>query len=298
MTEPTDAVAVDAKLIDVVPKDNAIARLFTRQSGVLIGMLHLLPLPGSPRYDSRDGVPAAVARALREARQLVDAGFDGFIVENAWDIPFVKPDEVGYETAAAMAVVASELRREFPEIPIGINCLANAVKVSVAVAAATGAAFVRANQWVNAYVANEGFIEGKAGAVARYRHSIGADGVSVWADVQVKLGAHAITADRSITEQAKDAAWFDADALIVTGSRLGDPPDESDLKLIDSATTLPVVVGSGVRVDNLADIFACADAVIVGTSIKRGGVWHGEMDEAILAGMAAERNRVTSAANG
>jgi membrane complex biogenesis BtpA family protein len=296
MTEASDAVSANATAADVIPKHNTLARLFTRESGVLIGMLHLLPLPGAPRYDPRDGVAAAVSRAISEAHQLEDAGFDGFIVENAWDIPFVKPDEVGHETTAALAVVVNELRREFPEIPIGINCLANAVEVSIAVAAATGGTFVRANQWVNAYVANEGFIEGRAGAVARYRHSIGADDVAVWADVQVKLGAHAITADRSITEQAKDAAWFDADALIVTGSRLGDPPDNTDLELISQATALPVVVGSGVRVDNLAGILGSADAVIVGTSIKRGGIWHGEMDDRILASMAIERDRATTGA--
>jgi membrane complex biogenesis BtpA family protein len=277
----------------VVPKTDDVDRLWGH-TNVLIGMLHLLPLPGAPRYRPRDGMAAAVVRAVREAHQLLDAGFDGFIVENAWDIPFVKPDEVGHETTAALAVVVTELRREFPQIPIGINCLANAVEVSIAVAAACGGAFVRANQWVNAYVANEGFIEGRAGAVSRYRHGIGADDVSVWADVQVKLGAHAITADRSITEQAKDAAWFDADALIVTGSRLGDPPDRTDLTSIREATTLPVIVGSGVRVDNLAGILAHADAVIVGTSIKRGGMWHGEMDDEILKKMAAERDRVAA----
>jgi membrane complex biogenesis BtpA family protein len=277
----------------VVPKENDVKRLFGHRRA-LIGMLHLLPLPGAPRYDPRDGVRSAVARALSEARQLVDAGFDGFIVENAWDIPFVKPDEVGHETTAALTVVVTELRREFADIPIGINCLANAVEVSIAVATAAGGSFVRANQWVNAYVANEGLIEGRAGLVSRYRHTIGGDDVSVWADVQVKLGAHAITGDRSITEQAKDAAWFDADALIVTGTRLGDPPDHTDLKLIAQATPLPVVVGSGVRVDNLADVLTSADAVIVGTSIKRGGVWHGEMDETILAAMATERDRVAA----
>ena len=280
-------------LRDLLPKGNDVERLFGRRH-VLIGMLHLLPLPGAPRYDPRRGVQAAATRALAEARQLLDAGFDGVIVENAWDIPFVKPDDVGHETTAAMTVVVSELRTEFADLPIGINCLANAVEVSVAVATATGSSFVRANQWVNAYVANEGLIEGRAGAVSRYRHAIGGDDVSVWADVQVKLGAHAITADRSLTEQAKDAAWFDADALIVTGARLGDPPDHTDLKLIAQATPLPVVVGSGVRVDNLADVLASADAVIVGTSIKRGGVWHGEMDDQTLAAMAAERDRVAA----
>jgi membrane complex biogenesis BtpA family protein len=258
-------------------------------------MLHLLPLPGAPRFDPALGMRSVIDRALREAGQLLDAGFDGFIVENGWDIPFVKPGDVGHETSAALAVVVSELGREHPNVAMGVNCLANAVDTSIAVAAAAGGSFVRANQWANAYVANEGFIEGRAGLVTRYRHAIGADAVTVWADVQVKLGAHAITADRSLIEQAKDAAWFDADALIVTGRRLGDPASLDDLREVREATSLPVVVGSGVTVANLAEMFEVADAVIVGSSIKVGGVWHGQMDEAVLRDMAAERDRVADA---
>lgn len=280
-------------LTDGLPKENEITRLYGRDHA-LIGMLHLLPLPGAPRFDPAAGMAPVVAQAEREAHQLVDAGFDGFIVENGWDIPFVKPEDVGAETAAALAAVLTHLRRVFPNIPIGVNCLANAVDTSIAVAIAAGGNFVRANQWANAYIANEGFIEGRAGMVSRYRHAIGADAVTVWADVQVKLGSHAITADRSLTEQARDAAWFDANALIVTGRRLGDPPLAEDLKEVRDATTLPVVVGSGVHVGNLAEIFEFADAVIIGSSIKKGGVWHGPMDEDVLEAITAERDSIVA----
>jgi hypothetical protein len=276
---------------DGMPKENDVVRLWGHRH-VLVGMLHLLPLPGAPKYDPQWGMRAVRDRARSEAEQLIRAGFDGFIVENGWDIPFVKPDDVGHETSAALAVIVADLTREFPDVPVGINCLANAVGVSIAVAAAAGGSFVRANQWANAYVANEGFVEGDAGRVSRYRHAIGADAVTVWADVKVKLGAHAITADRSLAEQARDTAWFDADALIVTGSRLGDPPADEDLKTVRETTTLPVVVGSGVRVDNLREIFRYADGVIVGSSIKRNGVWHQSMDEAALHAMTAERDRI------
>lgn len=278
---------------DGMPKENDVVRLWGHRH-VLVGMLHLLPLPGAPKYDPQWGMRAVRDRARREAEQLIRAGFDGFIVENGWDIPFVKPDDVGHETSAALAVIVADLKGEFPEVPVGINCLANAVGVSIAVAAAAGGSFVRANQWANAYVANEGFVEGQAGRVSRYRHAIGADAVTVWADVKVKLGAHAITADRSLAEQARDTAWFDADALIVTGSRLGDPPSDEDLKTVRETTTLPVVVGSGVRVDNLREIFRYADAVIVGSSIKQNGVWHQPMDEAALHTMTAERDRIAA----
>jgi uncharacterized protein len=275
---------------DGVPKPDEIRRLFGRR-GALIGMLHLLPLPGAPRYVPGDGMAAVLDQALSEARMLEDCGFDGVIVENGWDIPFVKPEDVGPETVAALSVVVDRVRQAI-DLPIGVNCLANAVQASVAVAAATGAAFVRANQWANAYIANEGFIEGRAGSVTRYRHAVGADHVTVWADVQVKLGSHSLTADRSLSEQARDAAWFDADALIVTGSRLADPPVQNDLRVVREATALSVVAGSGVRSDNLAAILQHADAVIVGSSLKEGDVWHGAMSKEAVIELTRARDRI------
>jgi membrane complex biogenesis BtpA family protein len=272
-----------------IPKPDDIVRLFGRR-GALVGMLHLRPLPGAPRYRAEEGMDAVLEQALSEARMLEDAGFDGIIIENGWDIPFVKPDKVGPETVAALTTVTDRVNQAI-DLPVGVNCLANAVEASIAVAAATGAAFVRANQWVNAYVANEGLIEGRAGMVTRYRHAIGADHVTVWADVQVKLGSHALTADRSLAEQARDADWFDADALIVTGSRLADPPLIEDLNTVRAATTLPVVAGSGVRPGNLADILRCADAVIVGSALKEGDVWHGAMSKDAVLELARERDR-------
>jgi uncharacterized protein len=275
---------------DGVPKPDEIRRLFGRRAA-LVGMLHLLPLPGAPRYVAGDGMAGVLDQALAEARILEDCGFDGVIVENGWDIPFVKPEEIGPETVAALSVVVDRVRQAI-DLPVGVNCLANAVRASIAVAAATGAAFVRANQWANAYVANEGFIEGRAGAVTRYRHAIGADHVTVWADVQVKLGSHALTADRSLSEQARDAAWFDADALIVTGSRLADPPVQKDLRAVREATALSVVAGSGVRHDNLAEILEHADAVIVGSALKEGEVWHGAMSKEAVLEIVRSRDRI------
>ena len=99
-----------------------------------------------------------------------------------------------------------------------------------------------------------------------------------------------MTADRSLGEQARDAAWFDADALIVTGSRLADPPLPDDLRRVREATALPVVAGSGVRSDNLAAILEYADAVIVGSALKEGDVWYGAMSKEAVLELARERD--------
>jgi membrane complex biogenesis BtpA family protein len=256
-------------------KANAIQRIFGRRQAI-IGVIHSLPLPGSPHYDG-EAVASLYDFACAEAQRYREGGVDGLIVENHGDIPFAKPDELGPETAACMSVMAERVRRE-SGLPIGINVLANSAVQGIAVAKAAGAVFVRVNQWANAYVANEGFIEGKAGAASRYRAWLRAKDVAIFADVHVKHGAHAIVADRTLQELTRDAEFFDADAVIVTGQRTGDSANLDELETVAKATKLPTLVGSGVTPDNVAAILQHADAVIVASSLKHEGGWWNEVD--------------------
>jgi len=269
-------------------RPNDVERLFGRR-GALLGMLHLRPLPGAPRYEPAGGMDLAVDQALREARLLQEAGFDGLIIENGWDTPFVPPELVGHETVAAMTAILTALRAEV-RLPIGVNVLANAVDASLAVAVAAGGVFVRANQWVNAYVANEGLMSGRAGAMLRYRRAIGAADVTVWTDVLVKLGSHSITADRPLEEQVRDLEFHESDAIIVTGQRLADPPVLDHVREVRDLTDLAVVLGSGVTADNAATLLAVADAAIVGSFLKEGGAWWGEMSREAADAIVAARD--------
>ncbi|MCX7383663.1 MAG: BtpA/SgcQ family protein [Alphaproteobacteria bacterium] len=267
------------------PKPNAIEAIFGRRKAV-IGVIHSLPLPGSPAYDGM-AMEEVIGFALAEAQRYRAGGVDGLIVENHGDIPFAKPEALGPETAAAMAVMTRAVRLE-SGLPVGVNVLANGAIQALAVAKAAGAAFVRVNQWANAYVANEGFMEGPAGAAARYRAWLHARHVKIFADVHVKHGAHAIVADRSIPEMARDAEFFDADVAIATGQRTGDAASLDELAEIANGTSLPVAVGSGVTPANVGDILTIADAVIVASYLKRDGVWWNEVDPARLATFMAE----------
>jgi membrane complex biogenesis BtpA family protein len=168
-------------------------------------------------------------------------------------------------------------------LPTGVNVLANGAIQALAVAKASGAVFVRVNQWANAYVANEGFIEGPAGAAARYRAMLRGRDIRIFADVHVKHGAHAIVADRPIGEMARDAEFFDADVAIATGQRTGDAASLDELRTIVDGTSLPVAVGSGVNPDNVGDILTLADAVIVASYLKQDGVWWNPVDPARVA---------------
>jgi membrane complex biogenesis BtpA family protein len=261
-------------------KPNALAELFVHRKPV-IGVIHLCPLPGAPRYD---GTPVRdiYAAAAADARVLADGGIDGIIIENASDLPFSRPEDIGPETVAALTAACLEVRSVVPT-PIGITCVANGIMPALAIAKAVGARWVRANQWVNAYVANEGFLNGPAPAALRYRAAIGAKDVRIFADVHVKFGAHAITADRSVAEQATDAEWFDADVLIATGARTGSPTQVGEVEQVRAGTNLPVIVGSGLDADQVPSLFSVADGAIIGQWLKRDGLWWNPVDPARVA---------------
>lgn len=256
---------------------DALLDLFGRTK-VVIGVVHLAPLPGAPRYDG-EAIEAIYQRGLDDAKAYLDGGCDGVIVENHGDIPFAKPDDIGPETAAYMAVVSDRIRRELGR-PIGINVLANAAIPALAIASAAGAGFVRVNQWANAYVANEGFVEGESGRAARYRARLRANGIRIFADAHVKHGAHAIVADRPVEELVKDLVFFDADAIIATGQRTGHAADLGYISMIKQAAGLPTLVGSGVTPDNAKDILAIVDGVIIASALKHDGVWWNQVDSA------------------
>jgi uncharacterized protein len=269
-------------------RTDSVQQIFGRPRGVVIGVIHCPPFPGSPRFQGASS-EALYEAALADALAYAAGGVDGLIIENHGDVPFSKPDDIGHETSAFMAVTADRIKRE-TGLPFGINVLANAAIPALAIAAASQAAFVRVNQWANAYVANEGLIEGAAALALRYRARLRADGIRVFADAHVKHGAHAIVADRSLEELVRDVEFFDADAIIATGQRTGDAASADYLRQMRAATTLPLLVGSGCSERNVAEILSIVDAVIVASSLKVDGVWWNPVEEAkVRAFMKAAR---------
>ncbi|KNC05858.1 BtpA family membrane complex biogenesis protein [Pantoea sp. RIT-PI-b] len=256
-------------------KVSAIQDIFSRKKAV-IGVVHCDALPGSPKYRGKP-LSTIIERALRDADNYIAGGVHGLIVENHGDIPFAKPEDIGPETAAFMAVITEKIRERFG-VPLGINVLANAAIPAFATALAGGADFVRVNQWANAYIANEGFIEGAAAKALRYRSQLRAEHIKVFADSHVKHGSHAIVADRSIQELTRDVDFFEADAVIATGQRTGDSATLDEIDEIRAATELPLLVGSGVTPANVCQILARTQGVIVASTLKVDGVWWNEVE--------------------
>lgn len=245
---------------------------------VLIGMLHVGPLPGSPGHRPQPtSIDDQIARAVGEAETYRAAGFHGLILENMFDRPYLR-SQVGPEVVAAMAVIGREVRRAAP-LPLGVQVLAAANEEAIAVALACGATFVRVEGYVFAHVADEGLIEADAGPLLRYRDTVGAEHVRVFADIKKKHSSHALTADVDIAETAHAAEFALADGVIVTGTATGRPADPADVAAVSGAVGIPVFVGSGITPDNVA-AFAAADGVIVGSAVKQRGDWRLPLDPA------------------
>jgi membrane complex biogenesis BtpA family protein len=199
------------------------------------------------------------------------------------DRPYLKGG-VGPEITAAMTAVAREVRRE-TGLVLGIQVLAAANREALAIALACGAEFVRVEGFVFAHVADEGVIESCAGELLRYRRAIGADRILVFADIKKKHGAHAITSDVSLVETAKAAELFLADGVVVTGAASGEEASPDEVRGAARAVCLPVLVGSGVSAQNLAR-FPDAHGFIVGSSLKRGGIWSNPLDRTAVESLA------------
>ena len=233
----------------------------------LIGVVHLLPLPGSPRWGG--SMARVVDRAVSDATRLAAGGMDGLVVENYGDAPFL-PGRVGPETVAALAVAAAAVREAAPGLSLGVNVLRSDGVSAIGIAAATGARFVRVNVHVGATVTDQGVIAGDAPFVTRERARLGAR-VAIFADVHVKHGAP--LGGGSIEDAARDAVERGlADALLVTGSRTGAATDVETIRRVKEAVPgTPVLAASGVDPVNVRAVLAVADGVIVGTALERGG---------------------------
>jgi hypothetical protein len=232
----------------------------------LVGVVHLLPLPDSPRYAG--DLRAVVASAERDAHALAAAGFDGIVVENFGDAPFV-PGRVSPVTVAALTACALAVRAAAPNAALGINVLRNDAEAALAVAIASSAEMIRVNVHTGARVTDQGLIEGRAHETVRLRRALGAERVALLCDVDVKHSAP--LAARPIGEEAHDLASRGlADAVLVTGSGTGRGADRHDLDAVLAAVEVPVLVASGVTIETLGDVRA-AHGVIVGSCLRANG---------------------------
>ncbi|MDJ0689606.1 MAG: BtpA/SgcQ family protein [Xenococcaceae cyanobacterium MO_188.B32] len=232
----------------------------------IIGVVHLLPLPTSPRWGG--SLKAVIARAEQEATALAAGGVDGIIIENFFDAPFAK-ERVDPAVVSAMTLIVDRLKG-MVMLPLGINVLRNDARSAMAIASCLEAQFIRVNVLTGIMATDQGLIEGKAHELLRYRRELGTE-VGILADVLVKHARPLGTPNLTTAVQDTIERGL-ADAVILSGWATGSPPTKEDLELAAAAAVnTPVFIGSGASWENIAQLMPAADGVIVASSLKRKG---------------------------
>jgi membrane complex biogenesis BtpA family protein len=257
------------------------------KSPALFGMVHVKALPGTPF--NCDDIEQICDQAVKEADLYRMAGFDGIIIENMHDRPYLK-GKVGPEIVAGMTRVASEIRRKVgPKFPVGIQILAGANIEALAVAHIAKLDFIRAEGCVFAHVADEGWIEACAGELLRERSRLNAERIRIWTDIQKKHSAHTVTSDLALEDWVHGADFFGIDGVIISGSATGKAADAKEIDRAKKASRLPVIIGSGITPENAAE-YVEANAWVIGSSMKYDGYWENPLDPERLKAMVIARD--------
>jgi membrane complex biogenesis BtpA family protein len=233
----------------------------------IIGVVHLLPLPSSPRWGGN--LKTVIDRAEQEATALAAGGVDGIIVENFFDAPFAK-NQVDPAVVSAMTLIVQRLMN-LVMLPVGINVLRNDAKSATAIAACVNAQFIRVNVLTGVMATDQGLIEGEAHHLLRYRRELGSE-TAIFADVLVKHARPLGTPNLTTAVQETIERGL-ADGVILSGWATGSPPSLEDVELAAAAAgDTPVFIGSGANCDNIAQLLQAADGAIVASSLKRHGL--------------------------
>lgn len=230
---------------------------------LLIGMVHTLALPGAPLYDRTGGVRKIVAQARKEAKMLVEAGFNALLYCNESDMPY--PSKTPIEAIAAMTEIVAECQHDI-DLPHGLNMLIDPC-ASIAIAHATGGRFTR-SFLTGALVGDIGFVAPDGGAALRLRAQLGAERIKLICNV---TAGFSVSLDSRPSETQASGAVFVglADMVCVGGAAAGVEPDPATVARVGARVPgTPVVVGTGVSAENIAQLRTVADGFIVGTSIK------------------------------
>ena len=254
--------------------------VFSTKHKTLIGVVHLQPLPGSPRW--RGTLDPVLEFAVNDARAYERGGAHALFIENFGDIPFTK-GSVAPETIAAMAAAGRAIRQAV-RLPIGFNVLRNDARAALALCAVCGGSFIRVNVHTGAMLTDQGLIEGNAYDTLRYRQRL-CPRTRIFADVHVK---HAVPLGNwTIEDAARDTVDRGlADALIVSGAGTGLAALIADVQRVRrAAPAAKILLGSGVTLANVRDFLPVADGFIVGSSLKLRGRLYNPVDPKRVAAL-------------
>ena len=263
---------------------NRFERLFPSRKPI-IAMAHVPPLPGTPLYDDKAGIRGLIDSVSADLEILLAADVDAVMFCNEGDRPY--SFTAGYEGVAVMTRVVAQLAPR--DRPFGVDFLWDP-RAALAIAAATGAAFMR-EVVTGTYESDMGLWHTDAAALLRERRRLGADDLALFMNVTPEFASGIGT--RTAAEVARSVAVSSLpDAILVSGPMAGSQPDLDALRSVRAAVPpeLPVLMNTGARADNVAAFLSVADGVIVGSGLKHDGyTWNAVDPDRVRAFMKAVR---------
>ncbi len=239
----------------------------------IIGVIQLLPLPGSPKWDGN--MAQVILRAEQEATALASAGVDGILIENYFDSPYAK-SQIDSAAAIAMAQIAHRIQH-FTDTPLGISVLENDPKTALAIAMNIGARFIRVPVLVGTMISEEGMVQGKINELCAYRKELkNADDIKIFANV---------TMNQIVPAPQRQAPWKAplayleqiilsigkhnvADALIFSNHEI-QPQDIEELR---KTANLPILVGDALAPEEAQAVYIKADGLLIAHGIKKSSI--------------------------
>lgn len=240
------------------------------KSKPVIAMVHFGALPGTPLHDADTGLEGLIAGCRKDLKALQDAGVDAVMFGNENDRPY----EFKVDTASTttMAYVIGILRQEI-KVPFGVNVLWDGMS-SVALAAATGASFVR-EIYTGLYASDMGLWQTNAGEAQRYRARLNRGDLGMFYNVSAEFASS--LDPRSLPDRARSAVFSSVpDAILVSGAITGEAPAMHDLAAVKKVLpNTPVLANTGVKHETIAEVMKLSDGCIVGSSLKvNGNTWN------------------------
>ena len=240
-------------------------KIFKNDKSV-IAMIHLPALPGSPLYDPKLGLNYIIESAQRDLEALQDADVDAVLFGNENDRPYEL--KVNTASSATMSYVIGFLKEKI-KVPFGVNVLWDPIS-TIAVAAATGAQFVR-EIFTGVYASDMGLWIPDAAKASRYKKSLDRNDLLMFYNVSAEF-AYSLD-QRSLADRSRSVVFSSIpDAVLVSGQITGEAAKIDDLESVKKILpNTPVLANTGVKLETVTNILKIVDGVIVGSSLKVDG---------------------------
>lgn len=254
----------------------------------IIGTIHLFPTPSSP--DWKGDIKELYKNCIEQAEIFYENGINGLIIENTFDAPYEKSPI--HPATVSTTAVALEKIKNIVDCPLGVQILAGGNIESLSVAVSLELDFIRVEGFAFGHIADEGFIDASGPEILRWKNYLKNQNIKIFADIKKKHSSHSVTRDISLLEMAKAIEFMRGDGVVITGKKTGEPPSLNSLKNITKEIKIPVIIGSGINRENLADYFELADYFIVGSYFKNDSDWRKELIPKKIRDLALLRDKL------